>query len=201
MENVSYQRKYRWKNIYERGNILLVLMLLGTLSGGVATYTFVHLGNYDKLKKQLQRDFAEKQWMMLSTVACEALKEVASPNAIIPVIKKNELHFFDTSVQPMKDLGILDKNFEDGQFGYKISAVFDEFPKSFPEFQQKGYRKSLDDWMSLDDNELEKVLKESFEEKKIKLATYASRCIDNEILMYLRKTKRKRLHIINFHNI
>ena len=31
--------------------------------------------------------------------------------------------------------------------------------------------------------------------KNIKLATYASRCIDNEILMYLRKTKRKKLEI------
>ncbi len=29
-------------------------------------------------------------------------------------------------------------------------------------------------------------------DKNIKLATYVSRCIDNEILMYLRKTKRKR---------
>lgn len=32
-------------------------------------------------------------------------------------------------------------------------------------------------------------------DKKIKLATYASRCIDNEILMYLRKTKKKRTEI------
>ena len=31
--------------------------------------------------------------------------------------------------------------------------------------------------------------------KNIKLATYASRCIDNEILMYHRKTKRKRTEI------
>ena len=29
-------------------------------------------------------------------------------------------------------------------------------------------------------------------DKKIKLATYASRCIDNEILMFLRKNKRRR---------
>lgn len=29
-------------------------------------------------------------------------------------------------------------------------------------------------------------------DKKIKLATYASRCIDNEILMYLRKNKKRR---------
>lgn len=31
--------------------------------------------------------------------------------------------------------------------------------------------------------------------KNIKLATYASRCIDNEILMYLRKTKRKKTEV------
>lgn len=32
-------------------------------------------------------------------------------------------------------------------------------------------------------------------DKNIKLATYASRCIDNEILMYLRKTKRRRREV------
>ena len=32
-------------------------------------------------------------------------------------------------------------------------------------------------------------------DKNIKLATYVSRCIDNEILMYLRKTRRKRTEI------
>ena len=32
-------------------------------------------------------------------------------------------------------------------------------------------------------------------DKNIKLATYASRCIDNEILMYLRKTKRRRSEV------
>ena len=32
-------------------------------------------------------------------------------------------------------------------------------------------------------------------DKNIKLATYASRCIDNEILMFLRKNKRKRKEI------
>lgn len=32
-------------------------------------------------------------------------------------------------------------------------------------------------------------------DKNIKLATYASRCIDNEILMYLRKTKKKRSEV------
>ena len=32
-------------------------------------------------------------------------------------------------------------------------------------------------------------------DKNIKLATYASRCIDNEILMYLRKNKKRRMDI------
>ena len=32
-------------------------------------------------------------------------------------------------------------------------------------------------------------------DKNIKLATYVSRCIDNEILMYLRKTKKKRTEV------
>ena len=32
-------------------------------------------------------------------------------------------------------------------------------------------------------------------DKNIKLATYASRCIDNEILMYLRKTKRRKTEV------
>ena len=32
-------------------------------------------------------------------------------------------------------------------------------------------------------------------DKNIKLATYASRCIDNEILMYLRKNKKKRTEV------
>lgn len=32
-------------------------------------------------------------------------------------------------------------------------------------------------------------------DKNIKLATYASRCIDNEILMYLRKNKRRKTEI------
>ena len=32
-------------------------------------------------------------------------------------------------------------------------------------------------------------------EKKIKLATYASRCIENEILMYLRRNNKTRMEV------
>ena len=38
-------------------------------------------------------------------------------------------------------------------------------------------------------------VKKEFPEKKIKLATYASRCIENEILMYLRRNSRTRMEV------
>ena len=33
--------------------------------------------------------------------------------------------------------------------------------------------------------------------KKIKLATYASRCIENEILMYLRRNSKRKTEVLN----
>ena len=39
------------------------------------------------------------------------------------------------------------------------------------------------------------VISEANPEKKIKLATYASRCIENEILMYLRRNSRTRMEV------
>ena len=48
----------------------------------------------------------------------------------------------------------------------------------------------LEDLVSIGTIGLIKGIKTYSMEKKIKLATYASRCIDNEILMYLRKNKK-----------
>ena len=45
---------------------------------------------------------------------------------------------------------------------------------------------------SNDINEVEQFFKS---EKEIKLATYASRCIENEILMYLRKTSKMKAEV------
>ena len=50
----------------------------------------------------------------------------------------------------------------------------------------------LEDLVSIGTIGLIKGVNTYQQDKNIKLATYASRCIDNEILMYLRKTKRKR---------
>ena len=53
----------------------------------------------------------------------------------------------------------------------------------------------LEDLVSIGTIGLIKGIKTYSMDKNIKLATYASRCIDNEILMYLRKNKNKKTEI------
>ena len=53
----------------------------------------------------------------------------------------------------------------------------------------------LEDLVSIGTIGLIKAISTYRLDKNIKLATYASRCIDNEILMYLRKTKRKKTEV------
>lgn len=53
----------------------------------------------------------------------------------------------------------------------------------------------LEDLVSIGTIGLIKGINTFNNEKNIKLATYASRCIDNEILMYLRKNKRRRTEV------
>ncbi len=53
----------------------------------------------------------------------------------------------------------------------------------------------LEDLVSIGSIGLIKGINTFSKEKNIKLATYASRCIDNEILMYLRKNKKTKLDV------
>ena len=53
----------------------------------------------------------------------------------------------------------------------------------------------LEDLVSIGTIGLIKGIKTYKMDKNIKLATYASRCVDNEILMFLRKNKRKRTEV------
>lgn len=53
----------------------------------------------------------------------------------------------------------------------------------------------LEDLVSIGTIGLIKGIKTFSQDKNIKLATYASRCIDNEILMYLRKNKKVRTEV------
>jgi RNA polymerase sporulation-specific sigma factor len=62
-------------------------------------------------------------------------------------------------------------------------------------FLSKKYENTnvdLEDLVSIGTIGLIKAINTYKIDKNIKLATYASRCIDNEILMYLRKNKRRR---------
>jgi RNA polymerase sporulation-specific sigma factor len=62
-------------------------------------------------------------------------------------------------------------------------------------FLSKKYENTkidLEDLVSIGSIGLIKAINTYKMDKNIKLATYASRCIDNEILMYLRKNKRRR---------
>lgn len=54
---------------------------------------------------------------------------------------------------------------------------------------------SIEDLISIGTIGLIKAVNTFRSDKNIKLATYASRCIENEILMYLRKTGRRRLEV------
>ena len=53
----------------------------------------------------------------------------------------------------------------------------------------------LEDLVSIGTIGLIKGIKTFSKDKNIKLATYASRCIDNEILMYLRKNKKTKTEV------
>ena len=56
-------------------------------------------------------------------------------------------------------------------------------------------RRELDDLISIGTIGLIKAVNTFDPEKKIKLATYASRCIENEILMYLRRSCKLKLEV------
>lgn len=54
---------------------------------------------------------------------------------------------------------------------------------------------TIEDLVSIGSLGLIKAIKTFKSDKNIKLATYASRCIDNEILMFLRKNQRRKLEV------
>ena len=59
----------------------------------------------------------------------------------------------------------------------------------------QGLPDAIDDLISIGTIGLIKAINTFNPEKKIKLATYASRCIENEILMYLRRNSKTRMEV------
>lgn len=58
-----------------------------------------------------------------------------------------------------------------------------------------GFQKDQEDFISIGTIGLIKAVSSYHSEKGIRLATYASRCIENEILMYLRRNNKTKLEV------
>ena len=85
---------------------------------------------------------------------------------------------------------------EDGDL--KAKDVLIEHNLRLVVFLAKKYENTnidLEDLVSIGTIGLIKGINTFSREKNIKLATYASRCIDNEILMYVRKTKKMKTEV------
>lgn len=103
---------------------------------------------------------------------------IGSTDKLPPPLSRDEEEYFITMAQD-GDLFARDKLIE-----HNLRLVV---------FLAKKYENTgvdLEDLVSIGTIGLMKGVKTFSNDKNIKLATYASRCIDNEILMYLRKNKK-----------
>ncbi len=116
-------------------------------------------------------------------------------------IKKNDLFFLgstDALPPPLskeEEMDLIIKK-ENGDTSAKEKLI--EHNLRLVVFLAKKYENTnvdLEDLVSIGSIGLIKGIDTYKHDKNIKLATYASRCIDNEILMYLRKNKRKKSEI------
>ncbi len=116
-------------------------------------------------------------------------------------IKKNDLFFLGSSDAlppplPKEEEYKLIIEKENGNIEAKEKLI--EHNLRLVVFLAKKYENTkvdLEDLVSIGSIGLIKGIDTYKHDKNIKLATYASRCIDNEILMYLRKNKRKKSEV------
>ena len=113
----------------------------------------------------------------------------------------NELYFLgctDKLPEPLskEEEDRLVKEFHNGDLKAKDKLI--EHNLRLVVFLSKKYENTkidLEDLVSIGTIGLIKGINTYKGDKNIKLATYASRCIDNEILMYLRKNKKRRADV------
>lgn len=119
-------------------------------------------------------------------------------NAILKVLKKEGIYFIGSTDKLPEPLTRLEEerlvllNME-GDADAKSKLI--EHNLRLVVFLSKKYENTgvdLEDLVSIGTIGLIKGVNTYKLDKNIKLATYASRCIDNEILMYLRKNKRRK---------
>ena len=108
---------------------------------------------------------------------------VGATDALPPPLKKEEEEYY-LAMAADGDLFARDKLIE-----HNLRLVV------FLAKKYENTRVDLEDLVSIGTIGLIKGIKTFSKDKNIKLATYASRCIDNEILMYLRKNKRVRTEV------
>ncbi len=108
---------------------------------------------------------------------------VGAADILPPPLKKEEEEYYVTMASD-GDLFARDKLIE-----HNLRLVV------FLAKKYENTRVDLEDLVSIGTIGLIKGIKTFSKDKNIKLATYASRCIDNEILMYLRKNKRVRTEV------
>ncbi len=117
------------------------------------------------------------------------------------VSKYNELYFLGSSDKLPEPLSKeeeekLVRDFHNGNLKAKDKLI--EHNLRLVVYLSKKYENTkvdLEDLVSIGTIGLIKGINTYKGDKNIKLATYASRCIDNEILMYLRKNKKRRADI------
>ncbi len=124
-------------------------------------------------------------WLLLGTLyeKCSCLFYVGATDVLPEPLSKEEEEYYLTMAED-GDLFARDKLIE-----HNLRLVV---------FLAKKYdntKVDLEDLVSIGTIGLIKGIKTYQMDKNIKLATYASRCIDNEILMYLRKNKKVRTEV------
>ena len=121
--------------------------------------------------------------LLLGSLLDSNLFYVGSSDVLPPPLSKAEEEYF-LAMASDGDLFARDKLIE-----HNLRLVV------FLAKKYENTRVDLEDLVSIGTIGLIKGIKTFSKDKNIKLATYASRCIDNEILMYLRKNKRIKTEI------
>ena len=121
--------------------------------------------------------------LLVSSLFSSSLFYVGASDMLPPPLTKAEEEYYLTMASD-GDLFARDKLIE-----HNLRLVV------FLAKKYENTRVDLEDLVSIGTIGLIKGIKTFSKDKNIKLATYASRCIDNEILMYLRKNKRVKTEV------
>lgn len=121
-------------------------------------------------------------WLMLSSMLCSLHLASAGGSFPKPLTAAEERHYLELAAQ--------------GDLAAR-NVLIERNLRLVAHIMKKYYTQSADqeDLISIGTIGLIKAINTFRADKNIKLATYASRCIENEILMYLRKNSSQRTEV------